>query len=39
MVLQILEGIQALLTEPNLADPAQYKAYDIYKNHKAKYKE
>lgn len=38
-MMQILEGIQALLTEPNLGDPAQYKAYDVYKCQKAKYKE
>lgn len=37
--LQILEGIQALLTEPNLSDPAQFKAYEVYKGQKAKYKE
>lgn len=36
---QILEGIRALLTEPNLEDPAQQHAYEVHQRQKGKYKE
>lgn len=36
---QILLGIQDLLTNPNLDDPAQRSAFDLAKNDRAKYEE
>lgn len=38
-MLQILEGVQALLTEPNIEDAAQEAAYYSYKQNKLKYRE
>jgi ubiquitin-conjugating enzyme E2 I len=34
---QILTGIQALLNEPNIKDPAQAEAYTIFQNNPAEY--
>lgn len=38
-MLQILEGVQALLDDPNNSDPAQNNAYQIYRTNKVKYRE
>jgi len=38
-VKQILLGIQALLNEPNVKDPAQQEAYDLYRADKDAYLE
>mmetsp|Transcript_24724 Transcript_24724/g.39857 ORF Transcript_24724/g.39857 Transcript_24724/m.39857 type:complete len:160 (-) Transcript_24724:225-704(-) len=38
-VKQILLGIQALLTEPNIKDPAQQEAFDLYRENRDDYNE
>mmetsp|Transcript_5807 Transcript_5807/g.11510 ORF Transcript_5807/g.11510 Transcript_5807/m.11510 type:complete len:160 (-) Transcript_5807:264-743(-) len=38
-VKQILLGIQALLDEPNVKDPAQQEAFDLYRTDKSAYNE
>ena len=34
---QVLLGIQTLLDEPNIKDPAQSEAYEVYTNNRANY--